>query len=294
MNTTTTILLSLLVGASAAAGVTVVMQPTETSTDSLAIRALEASLEKLQAANQDMAQQLQALAQRPASAVAPVAVDRSAAPTVTAEQVAVAVEAYLKTRQGGVVDGLGIDGAGNAANASFDLAKDLDGLIGTSYFENTEAWKRAFAAGKMDEVVAEIEALAKANPNDPQAQMNLASAYMAYLQMDNTKWDMSMKADKQFDKVLELDNNHWEARFTKAVSYTFWPAFLGKGKDAISHFETLVKQQESMPVQDSQAQTYLYLGNMLADREPERAREIWQKGMARHPGNAELRQKLGN
>ena len=77
----------------------------------------------------------------------------------------------------------------------------------------------------MDEVIAEIEALAKANPNDPQAQMNLAHAYMAYLQMDSSKWDMSMKADKQYDKVLDLDENHWEARFTKAVSYTFWPPF---------------------------------------------------------------------
>ena len=294
MNATTSIVSSLLLGAAAAVAVTLALQPDQTPMDALEIGRLENSLRELKDANQSLAKQVEALSARPNSAVAPVMADRSVAPTVTAEQVAAAVEAYLKSRGGSALDALAAGAGGDVAEAAFDLKKDLKALLGTSYFENTEAWKRAFAAGKMDDVVAEIEALAKANPNDPQAQMDLASAYMAYLQMDNTKWDLSMKADKQFDKVLELDSNHWEARFTKAVSYTFWPAFLGKGKDAISQFETLVKQQEGVPAQDHHAQTYLYLGNMLAEREPERAREIWQKGMARHPNSAELRQKLGN
>ncbi|HEB52641.1 MAG TPA: hypothetical protein ENI87_05250 [bacterium] len=91
------------------------------------------------------------------------------------------------------------------------------------------------------------------------------------------------------DHGLLLDDQHWGARFSKAMSYTFWPEFTGKRGEAIKQFETLVAQQETMPVEEHQAQTYLYLGNMLAERDPERARSIWRKGLRRHPDNAELR-----
>ena len=294
MNTAAILVISILAGSAAAVGVTLAMQPGDTSTDTLVIGQLESSLQKLQADNQALTKRLDQLAKRPTNAVAPASIDRSEAPSVSSEQIAAAVEAYMSNLSGKALNASAVGLGGEAGAVAFDLKKDLKGLLGTSFFEDPEGWKRAFEAGKMDEVIAEIEALAEANPNDPQSQMNLASAYMAYLQMDNTKWDLSMKADGQFDKVLALDENHWEARFTKAVSYTFWPAFLGKGKDAISHFETLVKQQESMPAQEHEAQTYLYLGNMLAERDPARAREMWQKGMTRHPNSAELREKLKN
>ena len=293
MNATASIVVSVLIASAAAVGITVALQPNETATDSLDIGVLKESLQGMQEANKLLAGRIEELAMRSAAAAAANNEGRTAVPVVTSEQVAAAVEAYLSTRSGtplGGADG----GAANATHAAFELKRDLENLLGTSFFQDDEAWKRAFAAGKMEEVIAEIEALANANPNDPQAQMNLAHAYIAYLQMDSSKRNLSMKADKQFDKVLDLDENHWEARFTKAVSYTFWPPFLGKGEDAITQFETLVQQQESRPVQAHEYQTYLYLGNMLAERDPKRAREIWQKGMMRHPNNAELREKLGN
>lgn len=294
MNTATSVVISILAGSATAVGVTLAMQPSDTSTDSLVISQLENSLLEMQAANQDLTKRLDELAQRATNAVGQASIDRREAPSVSAEQIAAAVDAYMNNRSGQLLDASARGNSGEADATAFDLKKDLLGLLGKSFFEDPDAWKRAFEAGKMDEVIAEIEALAAANPNDPQSQMNLASAYMAYLQMDNSKWDLSMKADGQFDKVLALDENHWEARFTKAVSYTFWPAFLGKGNDAIGHFETLVKQQESMPAQEHEAQTYLYLGNMLAERDPARAREVWQKGMTRHPSSAELREKMEN
>lgn len=294
MNTAASIVVSILAGSATAVGVTLAMQPGDTSTDSLLISQLDASLREMQQVNAALTIRLDEMLQRPSNAVAPAGIERREASIVSADQVAAAVEAYLSNRGGKPLDAAGGGAGGEAGALAFDLDEDLKSLLGTSFFEDPDAWKRAFEAGKMDEVIAEIEALAEANPNDPKSQMNLASAYMAYLQMDNTKWDMSMKADGQFDKVLALDENHWEARFTKAVSYTFWPAFMGKGKDAISQFETLVKQQENTPAQDHEAQTYLYLGNMLADKDPARARTYWQQGMTRHPNNAELRAKLKN
>jgi tetratricopeptide (TPR) repeat protein len=286
MQSPAVILLSVLFATSAAVGVSFVLKNQEASPSGGAAE-VTAALEELRTQQRLMQQQLATLQSAPAAALAaPAGVERSAA-TVSPDQLAAAVEAYLQKR-GGAVAG---EAAVKSGAVSFDLATEFDQLVGNNYWESTEAWKKAFAAGKMDEVLAQFEALAKQSPNDTKVQMDLANAYLAYLQMDQSKWQLSMKADSVFDKVLAQDEGHWEARFTKAMSYTFWPDFLGKKKDAIGHFETLVRQQESMPVQASHAQTYLYLGNLLEARDPAKAREMWQKGARRHPDNAELAKK---
>lgn len=289
MNTAATVVVAVLAASAAATGISLSLRSSSSPSAPPQLGELQASLRDLQAENQRLARELAALANQPQPAVVPLT-ERTVAPVLGPEQVAAAVEAYLRQREGSVAEASGAGGDGGKPN--FDLDKDFAGLVGTNFWSNGASWKRAFAAGRMDDVVAQFEALAKASPNDVGAQMNLANAYLAYLQMDNSKWQLSAKADKQFDKVLDIDDHHWEARFSKAVSYTFWPDFLGKKPEAIQHFETLVKQQENMPVQDDQAQTYLFLGNLLAERDPERARQVWQQGATRHPNNQELRQKL--
>jgi tetratricopeptide (TPR) repeat protein len=290
MHPTATILLSVTVATAAAIGTSFVFRPSDPPVDPAAID-LRRTLDELRAEQRALQQRLAALASGPQAATASLpAPERTAVPQLDAAQVAAAVEAYLQQRSGG---------AATAANASanaaaFDLDSDFAKLVGTSYWEDPTGWKKAFAAGRMDDVVKQFEALAKQSPNDPAVQMNLANAYLAHLQLDQSKWQLSMKADTVFDKVLDLDERHWEARFSKAMSYTFWPDFLGKKKDAIGHFETLVAQQESMPVEASHAQTYLYLGNLLEARDPQKAREMWAKGARRHPDNQELAKKAGN
>lgn len=289
------VLFSALVAAGAAAGVSFALRPTEAPSLQPVVAELQQSLAKVAQDQQALQQRLEQLAKAPAVGSAPVDGSLRSAAAPSDEQIAAAVEAYLQRRAKGAAGGeapaaaLGADG-----KPTFDMDADFAELIGNNYWENTEAWKKAFAAGRMDEVVAQFEALAKAAPNDTKVQMDLANAYLAHLQMDQSKWQLSMKADKVFDKVLALDDKHWEARFTKAMSYTFYPDFLGKKPEAISHFETLVQQQESMPVDASQAQTYLYLGNLLEARDPQKAKEIWQKGARRHPDNADLQKRAGN
>lgn len=229
-----------------------------------------------------------AIAARSAS---PASVDRVAVPTLTKEQVKNAVEAYFAEN--------GTDGAKAALAAAGgegepqSIEEFFASVNGTNFWDNSDAWRKAHEEGRMDELIDMFEEAAENDPGNIEAQMALASAYMAYMQLDNTKWQYSMKADQMYDRVLALDDHHWEARFTKAVSYTFYPKFLGKQGEAIQHFETLVQQQESAPIQDHQAQTYLYLGNLLEEKDPKKAREMWQRGMTRHPNNEELRKKLG-
>lgn len=247
---------------------------------------LASELAALQQQHTELARAFAELAAaRPAVAAAPV---REAAPTLAPEAVAAAVEAYLAARPGGATP------AEASANVpTFDFDRDFGKLAKADFWADATLWRAAFAAGRMDEVIARYDALAKADPKNVQAKMDLAKACIAYLQMDPTKWQLSSRADKAYDDVLAIDGTHWEARFSKAVSYTFWPEFLGKKKAAAEHFQILVDQQEQQPVADHQAQTYLYLGNLLEAREPERAKEVWRRGLTRHPQNAALREKLG-
>jgi len=291
MNSVSIILASIALSSVGAVVVSLALRPADTSPVTAASFAdLQSTVAELTKANTALQGKLDAMARQAAPAVM-LENDRTAVPAVSNEQVAAAVEAYLK-RQGSAN---GAVAAGGDGKPTFDLDADFKKLVGASYWEgdNAALWKKAFAAGRMDEVVKQFEDIAKANPTDIPSQMNLANAYMAYLQMDQSKWQMSMKADGVYDNVLALDNTHWQARFSKAVSYTFWPDFLGKKKDAISHFETLVEQQEKQPVEAHHAQTYLFLGNLLEQRDPAKAKEIWKKGARRHPDNQELVKKAG-
>ncbi len=291
MNPTAPVLVSVLLAAAAAVGVTFALRPAEAPSEAPAIAELQRTLASLRTDQLALQQKIEAIASAAAPVTAKDSVERTAAPVVSADLVATAVEAYLSKR--GAAGSPGQPTAATAA-ATFDLDSEFAKLVGTNFFEDSELWKRLLAAGKMDEAIAKFEALAKASPQDTKVQMDLAQAYLAYVNMDQTKYQYSMKADSVFDEVLALDERHWEARFTKAMSYTFWPDFLGKKKDAISHFETLVTQQESMPAQSHEAQTYLYLGNMLEARDLAKAKEIWAKGARRHPDNQDLKKRAGN
>lgn len=289
MHPSATFAVSALLATAVATGVTFALRPGEPAPGQVSVADLQQTLDELRKEHTALRNRFETLANAPQPVASPAAAERSAAPSLSTEQVGAAVEAYLQQR------GAGPGGAALAASAgAFDLDTEFARLQGTSFWEDGALWKRLFAAGKMDEAIKQFEALAKANPGDTKVQMDLANAYLAYLQMDQSKWQLSMKADQVFDKVLDLDERHWEARFSKAMSYTFWPDFLGKKKDAISHFETLVAQQEAMPAQPHEAQTYLFLGNLLEARDPAKAKATWAKGARRHPENAELAKKGGS
>lgn len=154
------------------------------------------------------------------------------------------------------------------------------------------------AAGRLDEYVAEIERLAAEDPTNPELQVALGNAYLQKLfgvkgGMEAGTW--AMKSDAAFGQALELDPENWQARFLKAVSLSNWPAFLGKGREAIDHFEILVEQQESMAPRPEFAQTYLFYGNVLAaNGDPDEALSVWRQGLRLYPDVVELREAVAN
>lgn len=159
-------------------------------------------------------------------------------------------------------------------------------------------WRQANETGQFEALLAMLEARAKAAPNDAQLQYELGYGYLQPLingtvaGVEAGQW--SMKADRAFDATLALDPEHWDARFNKAVSYTFWPPIFGKQKDAIAQFEILIEQQSRRAPAPEYADTYFYLGNMYQQTgQADKAREIWNLGLAAYPDSPQLRERLG-
>jgi tetratricopeptide (TPR) repeat protein len=176
-----------------------------------------------------------------------------------------------------------------------ELVQHLSGE-GLTDLERQEVFERLREAGRIDEYVQAIEALAAADPENADLQVALGHAYLQKLFGVSTPeagtW--ALKSDAAFDRALELDEENWGARFSKAVALSNWPAFMGRGPEAIEHFETLLEQQAEAPEQrDEYAMTYLFLGNMYqAAGDTERAVATWKAGLALFPGSDDLARAL--
>lgn len=165
-----------------------------------------------------------------------------------------------------------------------------------SDIEWSSIWEKARKAGLTDELVAFFEQQAEQNPNDANAQAEVGYAYLAKIQEVTDgpiKGQLGMQADKAFDRALEIDPNHWRARFMKALSYSFWPAFTGKPAQAITQLEILVERQANLPRDEKHAQSYLMLGNLYQQQgRLEEAQQAWANGAQMFPENAELQQHV--
>ena len=186
-----------------------------------------------------------------------------------------------------------------AAEKTMTVAEALASLIdpNATYADRRDLWEKINKAGLLDAVVNATKERADREPNNPDLRVELGNAYLqeVFAATTLTKGKWAMLADSAFDAALELNPEHWEARFTKAVSLSNWPAFLGKQNLAITEFETLIKQQNAGPKKDEHAQTYLYLGNMYqASGSAAKALEAWQKGAELFPDNQALAAQLAN
>lgn len=179
------------------------------------------------------------------------------------------------------------------------LGQAVDLLVSAqaSYAQKQATWKQLRERGCLDQATAELEQRRGENPNNPECAAVLGQAY---LQKCGTISDvreqgiLAMQADKLFDASLSLDPANWEARFTKAVALSYWPASMGKGDEVIQHFTTLIEQQESSPQQQPQfAEPYVWLGDQYQKAgRAEDARSVWARGAGFFPNNQQLKDKL--
>ncbi len=180
------------------------------------------------------------------------------------------------------------------ASAAVALAQQL--AQAESGAASDALWQKLREMGGLDDAVSWFEQMAAAQPGSADAQTDLGAAYVQKLLQatgEQQRIELGKRIDAQFDKALELEPDHWEARFRKAVGLSYGDAVSGRQTEAIAQFERLVAQQTRTTAQPGQSQTYLYLGRLYAQRGDEKkAREVWQQGLARHPNDGELQRLL--
>jgi tetratricopeptide (TPR) repeat protein len=143
------------------------------------------------------------------------------------------------------------------------------------------------------DILASLEKAVADAPENVDGRMRLSRAYLAKLFTvpdGPEKGVWAMKAMDQYGKVLERDAEHWEARYSLAMSYSQFPDFLNKRPDAIREFETLKKQQEQRTPEPQYAQTYLQLRQLyLKDGRTDDAKAVLEEGRRRFPDDEELK-----
>jgi len=251
------------------------------------LSALEGALAEARAQQATLAERLAALS----SASAPAS---TRAPVQDLDQAIAEYMARQLTAEGG--DAPASDGRA-AAPGELEAAAIADRIVsGEVTGDELEAlWLKLRQEKRVDAVVAEIERQAEVEPGNPDLQNELGKAYLQKL-FDVGVGPMASvwgeKADHAFDRALELDDSHWEARFHKALSLSSAPEFLGLRGEAVRQFEILMERQEAGAASGEQVMTYLFLGNMYAQKgEAEKAQATWQRGLRRFPGNADLLSK---
>jgi vitamin B12 transporter len=136
----------------------------------------------------------------------------------------------------------------------------------------------------------------RAAPADPQARVGLASvkthceipiaSFMA-------QGRLVAEANELLEQALRIDSTHWEARFNLAMNHFHTPSFLGRGREAIRHFEILLEQQgDARPPHFAMA--YLHLGDLYArSRRGDEARALWRRGADLFPADPRFAERLG-
>jgi len=146
--------------------------------------------------------------------------------------------------------------------------------------------------GLLDDVIRQMEKAAADDPRNKEVHRRLAEAYLAKLMavpdgIQKGIWSNKMIAEEK--KILEIDPGDWEARFSIATNYSFWPEQFNKRPDAIKEFETLRKLQESRPADPKYAQTYLQLRQLyLKEGRTDDAKAVLEEGLRLYPDDAEL------
>jgi tetratricopeptide (TPR) repeat protein len=165
-----------------------------------------------------------------------------------------------------------------------------------TFEQKQKAWSQLKDKGQLDEVINELEHRWTDQPRDAALPTTLGQAYLKRAGMTQDVREqaiLGMKADKTFDDALALDPSNWQARFTKAVGMSYWPAQMNKGQEVIDQFQMLIQQQEGQAPQPEFAQSYRWLGEQYSKAgQADEAQKAWQRGLALFPDNPELKKRV--
>jgi tetratricopeptide (TPR) repeat protein len=184
-----------------------------------------------------------------------------------------------------------------------EFAAHLDRLLGFdldlhgSPEELERFWRLARTTGVVDARVAELEAAVERDPTNTDLRMELARTYVAKLFTvpggpEQGLW--GERAELQWQTVLEHDPENWDAQFTLANNWGYYPDFMGKTNDAIAGLERARAIQERRPPEPAHVQTYISLSRLYQRKgDEQRVRAVLQAGLSYFPGDEKLLAALG-
>ena len=105
--------------------------------------------------------------------------------------------------------------------------------------------------------------------------------------------DLSAESIELLQRALDIQPNHWAARYMLALNYYRSPPFMNRSADAARELDRLIALQGDRNDVTEFARTYEYRG-MLWSRaaRPDSARAVWERGLRLFPGDAVLRERL--
>jgi tetratricopeptide (TPR) repeat protein len=208
---------------------------------------------------------------------------------VAAEPPAAAVAAYRKA-----LAGLGDGKAAASAKSALDDFETALRLDPDNLRWGAEYRQAAIAAAEFDRSIDFFTTLAKEHPRAAATRLNLGYAHVDKIPAAGaiTQVILANTALNHFSAALELEES-WLVRYTRGNSYVYWPPIFGKTKLGIADLERAIELAEAMPKRAIHARAWVALGDghwRLDDLA--RARQIWQEGLKRYPGNADLTARL--
>src|SRR5215208_1870353 len=103
--------------------------------------------------------------------------------------------------------------------------------------------------------------------------------------------ELSSDAIDLLDRALEMQPDHWLARYVLASIAYRSPAFLGRGKRAAKELDELLRMQGDRTDDPMFARVFALRGMQLSRQgKADSARALWLRGAALFPADAELRE----
>jgi tetratricopeptide (TPR) repeat protein len=186
------------------------------------------------------------------------------------------------------------------ADSKLVFNQTIESLISpqTSYEQRQGLWKKLSEAGLLDQALTELQQQVAFDPRSAEAVTALGEGYYKKAGATDEVREramLAMKADQTLEAALNLDPVNWEARFTKAVGMSYWPAELNKGGEVIEQLRMLIQQQESEEQQPQFSRTYLRLGEQYEKAgHANDAAQIWGRGASLFPTDPDLRKKVSS
>jgi tetratricopeptide (TPR) repeat protein len=158
--------------------------------------------------------------------------------------------------------------------------------------EEERFWELARTSGALKQLLAELEAEVASDPDDVDARLELAQAYVAKLLTvpggpERGLW--GARAEEQWREAARIDPRSWEARFALGENYSYYPPFLNKSGEALTWLEAARELQEQRPPEPRFVETYVLLARLYQERgAAAEARAALESGLVQHPRAPEL------